>query len=167
MDATRRGRAERLFRLIDTVLISITNTALVVIVLTICWTVWTRYVLRTPVVWADDITSLTFAWFIFMGMAAVYNRRGHVSIDIVTSMLPPWLQKVNERAVDIIVGLFCAYTAYLCAVQSVVSNTTAHTPVLELPLSLMFGSMTIGFGLMAIRSVGYLMGVPAIPLNEG
>jgi len=63
------GRADRVFRLIDAALIMIANLSLVVIVFTICWTVWTRYVMRTPVVWAEDVTSLAFAWFIFMGMA--------------------------------------------------------------------------------------------------
>lgn len=165
MEVTWRDRAAAVFRGVDTVLITITNLALIVIVLTICWTVWTRYVMRTPVVWSEDVTSLTFAWFIFMGMAAVHNRRGHVSIDLVTSILPQRVQAVIDRLVDVIVGAFSGYTAYLCALQAVVSQSTAHTPVLELPLSLLFGSMALGFALMAIRSVGFLFGIPAIPLH--
>jgi TRAP-type C4-dicarboxylate transport system permease small subunit len=161
-----RERGAILFRRIDKILLFVSNIALVVLVATICWTVWSRYVLRTPLPWAEDITSITFGWFIFIGMAAVHDRRGHVSIDIVTSALSPRLQSAIARLGDIIVVIFCAYTAYLCAKQAIVSHATAHTPVLALPLSYLFASLTIGFALMSIRSLGYLAGIAPISMQE-
>lgn len=161
-----RQRGSDLFRSLDRGLLFISNAALVILVGTISWTVWSRYVLRTPLPWAEDITSITFGWFIFIGMAAVHNRRGHVSIDIVTSTLPLRLQLMIGRLGDIIVVLFCAYTAYLCARQAIVSHTTAHTPVIELPLSYLFASLTLGFTLMGLRSVGYLLGIPPMSMQE-
>jgi len=166
MNATWRERAESAFRFIDKLLMTIANLSLVVIVLTICWTVWTRYVQRTAVTWGEDITSLTFAWFIFIGMAAVHNRRGHVSIDILTSTFPPKVQSFIQKLGDVIVGVFCGYTAYLCGKQMIVSHTMAQTSVLEIPLSYFFASLTLGFALMCIRSFGFLAGVPPIPLHE-
>jgi TRAP-type C4-dicarboxylate transport system permease small subunit len=161
-----REQAEAAFRFIDKILVTIANLSLVIIVGVICWTVWTRYVLRTPVGWGDDITSLTFAWFIFIGMAAVHNRRGHVSIDIVTSTLPPKAQAFFDKLGDVIVAVFCGYTAYLCTQQAIVAHGMSHTPVLDIPLSYFFASLAIGFGLMSIRSVGFLLGVRPIPLHD-
>lgn len=166
MSSNGRERAEAAFRFIDKILVTIANLSLVIIVGVICWTVWTRYVLRTPVVWSEDITSLTFAWFIFIGMAAVHNRRGHVSIDIVTSALPPRVQAFLDKLGDLIVAAFCAYTAYLCTQQTIVAHGMSRTPVLDIPLSYFFVSLALGFGLMAIRSVGYFLGVRPIPLHE-
>jgi TRAP-type C4-dicarboxylate transport system permease small subunit len=162
MTDAQHGRAAVAFRRIDKVLLAITNLALVVIVGTVCWTVWSRYVARSPVVWGEDVTSLAFAWFIFIGMAAVHNRRDHVGIDIVTSALPRRAQRVLTRVADAFVAIFSAYTAYLCGQQAVVSHTMAHSPVLELPLSYFFASLTVGFALMALRSVAYLFGVTPI-----
>jgi TRAP-type C4-dicarboxylate transport system permease small subunit len=166
MEAKWRQQVEDAFRFIDKVLMTVANLSLVIIVLTICWTVWTRYVQRTAVTWGEDITSLTFAWFIFIGMAAVHNRRGHVSIDILTSTFSAKVQAFIDKLGDIIVGAFCGYTAYLCASQAVVSHTMAHTPVLEIPLSYFFASLAIGFTLMCIRSIGFLMGIRPIPLHD-
>jgi TRAP-type transport system small permease protein len=162
-DAARDGRVAAAFLLIDKVLLTITNLALVVIVGTVTWTVWTRYVARSPVTWGEDITSLAFGWFIFIGMAAVHDRRGHVGIDIVTSILPPKAKAAVERFADLFVAVFCAYTAYLCGEQTIVSHTMAHSPVLDLPLSYFFASLTLGFALMAIRSLAYVFGVPPLP----
>ena len=159
---TNHGWAADLFRRLDMVLLAITNLALVVIVVTISWTVWSRYVARTPVVWGDDVTSFAFAWFIFIGMAAVHNRRGHMGIDVVTSLLPPKTQMIVARLGDAFVAIFCAYTAYLCGEQTVVSHNLAHSPVLDLPLSYFFASLTIGFALVALRSAAYVVGVPPI-----
>ena len=166
MSSNAREQAEAAFRFIDKILVTIANLSLVIIVGVICWTVWTRYVMKTAVVWGEDITSLTFAWFIFIGMAAVHNRRGHVSIDIVTSTLPKKAQAFLDKLGDVIVAAFCAYTGYLCTQQAIVAHGMSHTPVLDIPLSYFFASLAIGFWLMAIRSVGYLLGVRPIPLHE-
>ena len=160
MDATRwQNRAGEAFRLIDKALLVIANTAMVVIVLTVCWSVWTRYGARTPMVWAEDVTTLAFAWFIFAALAAVHNRRGHVSIDIVTGMFSSRTQALLARAGDVFIAVFCLYTAFLCIEQTIVSHTKAHTPVLKLPLSYFYASLVVGFALTGLRSVGYALGV--------
>ncbi|PCJ85605.1 MAG: C4-dicarboxylate ABC transporter permease [Hyphomicrobiales bacterium] len=164
--ANWRARAEMVFLYIDKALLTISNTALLIILLTIFWTVWSRYVIRSPVAWSEDVTSTSFAWFIFISMAAVYNRRGHVGIDIITSLLPSALQQIVAGLGDVFMVIFCAYTAYLCGLQSVVSHTTAATTVLHIPLSYYFASLTIGFGLMSLRSASFLFGVPPIPREE-
>jgi TRAP-type C4-dicarboxylate transport system permease small subunit len=166
VSSSGREQAGAVFRFIDKILLTIANLSLVIMVGVVCWTVWTRYVQKTPVVWGDDITSLTFAWFIFISMAAVHNRRGHVSIDIVTSLLPKPMQAFLDKLGELIVTVFCGYTAYLCIKQTIVAHTMSHTPVLNIPLSYFFASLAIGFGLMAIRSIGYIMGVRPIPLHE-
>jgi TRAP-type C4-dicarboxylate transport system permease small subunit len=134
------------------------NSAFVIILVTICWTVISRYVLRSPVSWAEDITSIAFAWLIFIGAAAVHNRRAHISVDLLTSLLPAKLRLLLDTAVEIFVLVFCAYAAWLCGRQTIVAHTTSKTTVLEIPLSLLFVSVTIGFALMALRSAFYVAG---------
>jgi TRAP-type C4-dicarboxylate transport system permease small subunit len=143
---------------VDRLTLAIANLALVVMLVAICWNVISRYVLRSAVSWLEDITSIAFAWFIFIGMVAVHNRRGHISIDVLTSAAPARIQAAIGRAVDIFVACFCLYTAYLCAMQTVVSHGTAHTTVLKIPLSFLFASLALGFFLMALRSLSYAFG---------
>lgn len=161
-----RDRVEVAFKYIDKLLLTISNISLLAILLTVFWTVWSRYVMRSPVTWSEDITSTAFAWFIFISMAAVHNRRGHVGIDIFTSYLPDAWQKIVAVFGDVFMVIFCAYTAYLCSLQAIVSHTTAATTVLHIPLSYYFASLSIGFGLMSMRSAGFVFGVNPIPTEE-
>ena len=161
-----RNRMDLFVRLTDRAALFIANTAMAVILATICWTVISRYILRSPVSWAEDITSIAFAWFIFIGMVAVHNRRGHISLDIFTSALPAWMQQPLARGADIFVAAFCFYTAYLCGLQAYISQGSAHTTVLKIPLSFFFASLAIGFFLVALRTVTYLFGARAIEDRE-
>lgn len=161
-----RSQIDSLVRLVDRASLFIANTAMAVILLTICWTVISRYVLRTPVSWSEDVTSIAFAWFMFIGMVAVHNRRGHIGLDIFTSALPRVMHAPLARGADIFVAVFCFYTAYLCALQTYVSQGSAHTTVLKIPLSFFFASLAIGFFLMALRSVTYVFGAQPIKDSE-
>ena len=162
--ANWQTNANLVFGTIDKALLTISNVALSIILLTICWTVWCRYVLGSPVVWYEDITSLGFAWFIFMSMAAVHNRRGHVGIDVFTSMLPQRAQMALEQLSDLFMTVFCSYVSYLCILQ--VIATPARSTILYIPFSYMFSSLALGFAVMAIRSASYVFGVPPLPTEE-
>jgi TRAP-type C4-dicarboxylate transport system permease small subunit len=161
-----RNRIDLFVRLTDRASLFVANLALAVMLGTVCWTVISRYLLHTPVSWAEDINSIAFAWFIFIGMVAVHNRRGHIGLDVFTSALPPWIQVQLGRARDAFVAVFCFYTAYLCGAQSYVSHTSAYTTALKIPLSFFFSSLAIGFFLMAVRSITFLFGSPALEDRE-
>lgn len=145
------------WRTIDRASLFIANVALVVILLVICWTVVSRYLLRSPVSWGEDVTSIAFAWFIFMAMVAVHNRRGHIGIDLFTALMPPKVQTLLNRAADLFIACFCLYTAYLCGWQMIISHHTAYTTVLKIPLSYLFLSLALGFFLLAVRSIGFAL----------
>jgi TRAP-type C4-dicarboxylate transport system permease small subunit len=136
------------------------DTAFAVILLTICWAVLSRYVLATPVAWAEDVTSIAFAWLIFVGAAAVHGRRQHVSVDLLTASLPRPVRLILDKAVELFVLVFCGYAAWLCAEQTYVSHYQAKTVVLEIPLSMLFAGLTLGFALMALHALAHLGSAP-------
>ncbi len=156
--AARKHPVRRVLTAIDLAERFLADAAFAIIVVTICWTVLSRYVLRTPVSWAEDVTSIAFAWLIFLGASVVHNRRAHISVDLLTSLLPARVQAVLDKLVEVFVVVFCGYAAWLCAQQTVVAHTTSKTTVLGIPLSFLFISVTVGFGMMAVRSLCYLAG---------
>lgn len=160
---SREGPGHRVLRAIDRAELFVANTANAVVLVAVCWNVLSRYVLATPVAWAEDVTSIAFAWFIFIGMAAVHNRRGHIGVDLFTALLTPRLRRLVDRAGDAFVLIFCLYAAYLCGSQTVVGHATSKTTVLEIPLSALFASLAIGFALMAASSALHLAGIRIEP----
>ena len=78
----------------------------VVLVLNTVWSVFMRYVLQAPLQWVEELAIAVFIWTIMIGMVSAMKARMHISIDILTTMLPDKAQ----RGVRIVNDLISAAT---------------------------------------------------------
>ena len=53
-----------------------------------CWQVLTRYILKNPSAWSEELVSYLFAWASLFGAALVTGERGHMNIPILVERLP-------------------------------------------------------------------------------
>ena len=62
--------------------------------------VFTRYVLREPLIGSDELATLTLVWLTFIGGAVATQRRAHLSANLVVLRLPKpvqaWLEAVTD-----------------------------------------------------------------------
>jgi TRAP-type C4-dicarboxylate transport system permease small subunit len=93
---------------------------------------------------------------VFVGAAEVHRRGRHVSVDLLTSLLPPAIRAKQRAAVEVFVALYCFYVAWLGLEQTIASNS-ATTSMLGIPLSVAYAGLTVGFVLMGVRSVQRLL----------
>jgi TRAP-type C4-dicarboxylate transport system permease small subunit len=128
------------------------NAGFVVLVVSICWGVLSRYVLETPATWVEEVSSIAFAWTTFLGAAEVQRRRKHVSVDVFTGMLPGRYRSALSFAMTIFVALFCFYVAWLGWREALASGS-AKTPMLGIPLSVTYIGLAFGFLLMGLRTL--------------
>lgn len=150
----RGGRSPRagFFSAIESIEQVIMNVAFGVVVVAICWGVLSRYVVHTPATWVEEVTSIAFAWLIFVGAAEVHRRGQHVSVDVLTVYLPPAVQLWLSRTIQILVVLFCFYVAWLGARHAYASHVS-RTSLLRIPLSVAASGFTLGFLLMGLRGL--------------
>lgn len=66
---------------------------LAMVVLT-CWQVFTRYVLKNPSSWSEELVAYLFAWASLLGASLVTGERGHMNIPIVTDHLSDGVRKI-------------------------------------------------------------------------
>src|SRR5271167_4790610 len=83
------------------------NIGFVVLVCAIVWGVLSRYVTEVPATWVEEVSSIAFAWVVFMGAAEAHRRAKHVSVDLITSFLPTGPRAVLAAATEIFVVLYC------------------------------------------------------------
>jgi TRAP-type C4-dicarboxylate transport system permease small subunit len=131
-------------------------TALVIVVAAVVWGVLTRYVTAQPAPWSGEVAAMGFAWVVFAGAAAGFKRGAHVSIDLLTQRLPPRAAAVLGRAVEIGILLFLLYTLWL-GIEFTLRNWDNPSPVLRLPLSIIYASVAFGFASMAVRQAHHLI----------
>jgi TRAP-type C4-dicarboxylate transport system permease small subunit len=132
------------------------NIGFVVLVCAIVWGVLSRYVTEAPATWVEEVSSIAFAWVVFMGAAEAHRRAKHVSVDLITSFLPAGPRVALAVATEIFVVLYCLYVAWLGAQQAITSNA-AYTSMLHIPLSVLYAGLTLGFLAMALRGLQRLL----------
>ncbi|ADQ14340.1 TRAP transporter small permease [Halanaerobium hydrogeniformans] len=79
---------------------------LIIMVVVVSTTVFTRYVFNFTLRWTDEVALLMMIWFGFIGMALGVKESIHLSIEFFMSLLPDKFQEFIYRIEDILVGLF-------------------------------------------------------------
>jgi TRAP-type C4-dicarboxylate transport system permease small subunit len=131
------------------------NIAFVVLVCAIVWGVLSRYVTQAPATWVEEVSRIAFAWVVFMGAAEAHRRGKHVSVDLITSFLPASLRWLLSVAAAIYVATYCLYVAWLGMWQAIASNS-AQTSMLNIPLSVPYAGLALGFLAMGLRGLRHL-----------
>jgi TRAP-type C4-dicarboxylate transport system permease small subunit len=76
-------------RLIEGIIDMMLLLTLTVMVVSICWQVFGRYVLNHAPGWTEETARFLMAWITMLGSAMVIRRDGHVAVTFVADALPP------------------------------------------------------------------------------
>jgi len=145
--------ADRIVDGINGVVVRLSSVALVVASFVLTYSVIVRYFLKISTDWQDEMSVFLIVGAVFMSAAAIQARRGHVAIEAITSLLPPYLNAARQLAVDAASLAFCAYFAWKSSlllleawVEGFHSGSTWGPP-LWIPYSL----MTVGMTLLSLQ----------------
>ena len=130
--------------------------ALAFIVAAVSWGVLTRYVTEQPAAWASEVATLSFAWLVFFGAAACVKYGLHPSIDMLVVRLPKPLQLVVRVFNHTLVLGFCAFMVWF-GTRFAIAAWSNPSPVLRIPLTWLYGPVTLSFGFMALRYLQVLV----------
>lgn len=153
--AARRARG--LSWLLDQFEELIACAALIVVVLSVSWGVLTRYITEQPAAWASEVATLGFAWVVFFGAAACFKYHLHPTIDLLLARLPERYALPLRWLNHALLFAFFAFMVWF-GVRFTADAMDSPSAVLRLPLAWLYGPVTAGFALMAVRYVQVLRG---------
>ena len=130
----------------------VSGTALIIVVLSVCWGVLTRYITEQPAAWAGEVAAMAFAWMVFIGASAALKRSMHVSIDMLVLALPPAMQRVVMGVADLVVIVFLI-VAIILAAEFAFDTFDNPSSVLRIPLSIIYAPVVIGGVCLLVRYV--------------
>jgi TRAP-type C4-dicarboxylate transport system permease small subunit len=136
--------------------------ALLVTVGAVGWGVVTRYVTAQPAVWASEVAAIAFAWLTFFGAAACFRHNAHPSIDMLVQRLPLVPQRALRLGVDLLVAAFLGYFCWL-GLEFSVSAWENPTAVLRLPMTVVYGPITLATAMMLARHLAKMRRPLAMP----
>jgi tripartite ATP-independent transporter DctM subunit len=113
-----------------------------------------RYVFGKPLVWSDEVVSISFVWLTMLGSAIALHRNEHLRLNLFVEMLPP-------RARDFVHALALAAMAAVLVALVVPAIDYARdewfirTPALDMPNAFRVGSIAVGLAAMLALVVVY------------
>lgn len=101
--------------------------------------------------WYDEIIEMLFAWMVFVGAAALWREREHFRIDWLPLHLPARLRPWHGLLVSAVNLGFLYFMAR--EGLSLTLRSSALTPVLGLPVGLLYGCIPLAAAVMALYSL--------------
>lgn len=128
-------------------------TALTFLSLLVAYQVVARYILNDPSSWSEELARMVFIYLTFWGAALAIKRGRSLRIAVFVERLPKRLRfiffNVINGTITIAFLLFAIYYSYWL-IQKL---SAAHTPSLEVPVSVLYISVPIGCLLMIVYYV--------------
>ena len=134
-------------------LAAIAGVLLVLTTLAVVIDVGARYFLGTSFAWVFELTEYVLLYVPCLGMAWLVRRRGHISIDIVTSKIPPAGRQRLLVATCLVTAAVCLFIAYwgFRTTYDFYARGLQSEKVLTIPMWVLLGCIPLGFGLTAIE----------------
>ena len=80
-----------------------------VMVLDVTWQVFTRFILRNPSGFTEELAGFLLIWIGLFGAGYAYRVKAHLGIDVLTAKLPGRKKKISEILVASVVFLFAFF----------------------------------------------------------
>lgn len=65
-----------------------------------------RYLWGAQIKWTEELATVTLIWVSFLGIAAAFEARAHLGIDLVTDRFTPGMQRKTALFIHIVTLLF-------------------------------------------------------------
>ncbi len=108
----------------------------------ITWEVICRYVLKIPMVWAEQLASYTMVWLAFLSAAIAFRQGAHIGMTLLSSRFSGWVKKLVTILSHLLILLFLGFLVWWGIVHAVdvrsqrspvVFNISMMWPYLAIP----------------------------------
>ena len=103
-----------------------------------CWQVFTRYLLKQPSSWSEELVSYLFAWMSLFGASLVTGERVHMNIPLLAQQASPCIQKALSVFAEVVACLFSAVILIFGGVQITNLAMGQMTSSLGIPIGIFY-----------------------------
>lgn len=144
---------------IDNVLEKLVLLILVIMLLSVVWQVFSRFVLRTPSTITDEISSFSLIWVGLLGAAYAAGKNLHLAIDLIPEDVVKKRQGLFNGIVFLSIALF-AFTVMIIGGFRLVQLSFQFgqtSATLEIPLGFIYMVVPISGVLICYYSIDTLI----------
>ncbi len=131
---------------------------LAMVVLT-CWQVFTRYILKNPSSWSEELVSYLFAWMALLGASLVVGERGHMNIPILVDKARPEVRKALAVFGELVACVFAAVILVYGGIQITTLAMGQMTSSLGVPVGVFYVVLPLSGVLNIVYTVLNIFGI--------
>ena len=146
-------------RVLDRILGTGLAVLMAAMVLNVLWQVCTRFILRTPSSFTEEVARYLMIWVGLLGAAYATGRKAHLALDLLTGRLQGGARRVSECFIHAVVLAFAALVMVggggrLVWVQLSLGQKSA---ALQLNVGLVYLAVPLAGAAIVLYSVGALL----------
>jgi tripartite ATP-independent transporter DctM subunit len=113
-----------------------------------------RYVFSNPIIWIDEVISISFLWFAMIGTAIAMHRNEHLRLTVFQEMLP---QRLKEFVYAFVLVIVCSFLLALLpsALEYVKDEMAIRTAAIDLPNGFRVAAISFGIVAMIVVVISY------------
>lgn len=144
---------KQLRKILDSVLNVLAGASFLAMVALTCWQVFTRYILKNPSSWSEELVSYLFAWMALLGASIVVGERGHMNIPILVEKMQIKAKKFFSIFAEVIAFLFSLIILLYGGVQITSLAMGQMTSSLGVPIGVFYIVLPLSGGINMIYAV--------------
>lgn len=123
---------------LDRSILVVCGFALLLLVITVTWQVFSRYVLNNPSSFTDELSRYLMIWLGLLGASYLFGKRGHLAITLLADTIPPKLNLVLQFFINALVISFVSL-AMLKGGSALIGRTMQQfSPALQIPMAYVY-----------------------------
>jgi TRAP-type C4-dicarboxylate transport system permease small subunit len=130
-----------------------------VIVLDVIWQVFTRFILKNPSSFTEELAGFLLIWIGLLGASYAFYTRVHLGIDVLTANLRGLKKQVVDVSINLIVFLFALFILFWGGLRLVNLTFTLNqiSPGLGIQMGYVYLVLPVTGILIMIYSMGFLI----------
>ena len=114
--------------------------------------VFTRYVMRQPLVWTDELATILLLWLAMLGAVVAYRRGEHIRLSAVLRRCSPGRRSILETIGSVVTAIF-VLELMPASISFFQQEETDPTPALNLPHSYVVLAVIVGLALILVLAL--------------
>jgi len=113
------------------------------LVVTVTWQVFSRYVLNDPSSWTDELARYAMVWLGLLGASYLFGIKGHLAITLLDSCLKGKAHTALHLLINAISFSFVSLAMLKGGIALMGRTTQQLSPALQLPMSTVYSILPI------------------------
>jgi TRAP-type C4-dicarboxylate transport system permease small subunit len=146
-------------KILDKFLETLVAVSMAVLTIDVTWQVITRFVLKNPSNWTEELATNLMIWVGLLGAAVALNYRAHLGIDYFVGKLPEKKRLMTESFVYLMVTLFSLLVMVFGGFRlvGITFMLGQVSPALSLPMGYVYLSIPVSGIFLSIYSIEFLI----------